>query len=584
MNETNPGNPNPGTPTSGEATSRDASIRRDVRRLMERPSASVLIIGGGINGIATFRELALNGVDVVLVERSDFASGASAASSHMIHGGIRYLENGELRLVRESVQERNALLRLAPHRVHPLQTVIPMFSTFSGILSAPLRLLRHGGGRPKERGALLIKVGLLLYDVFSRDRGRVPRHRFNRRRRSRREFPRLNRDVKFTAVYYDASVPDPERFALDVLLDGLDAGDHARAANYVTAIGADADGVRLRDEETGAEFVFTPELVVNASGPWTDLTNDALGAETEFMGGTKGSHIVLDHPELFDALGGREFFFENDDGRIVLIYPLKGRVLVGTTDLEADPAEPAVCTEGEVDYFFGLVAHVFPDIRLERPQIVFRFAGIRPLPQHGDLKPGFVSRDYRLVDTPIAGGALPAISLVGGKWTTFRALGVRLADEAMARIGVPRTVDLSATPFGGGAGFPSAAERRAWLSEKLGTWPRDRAEALLARYGTRAQAVAAAEIVFGDRLDVGGMLSPGELRYLVDRERAVRGADLLVRRTDAAFTGSVTVRLIRELASALGSLQGWDADRVGRDVAETIAVLRERHGWMPDAG
>src|SRR4051794_11349202 len=117
------------------------TIRAHVRELLERPAARVLIIGGGINGIAVFRELAFNGVDVALVERGDFASGASAASSRMIHGGVRYLENGELRLVRESVQERNALLRLARHRVHPLETTIPIFSAFSGILSAPFRLL-----------------------------------------------------------------------------------------------------------------------------------------------------------------------------------------------------------------------------------------------------------------------------------------------------------------------------------------------------------------------------------------------------------------------------------------------------------
>src|SRR6188768_327391 len=143
--------------------------------LVQRPYADVLIIGGGINGLATFRDLALQGVDVTLVERGDFVSGASSASSHMIHGGIRYLENGEFRLVKESVTERNALLRTAPHYVKPLLTTVPIFSTFSGILSAPLRFLTHKQGKPQERGALLIKVGLMIYDTFSRDGGSVPR-------------------------------------------------------------------------------------------------------------------------------------------------------------------------------------------------------------------------------------------------------------------------------------------------------------------------------------------------------------------------------------------------------------------------
>ncbi|MBN9172118.1 MAG: FAD-dependent oxidoreductase, partial [Microbacterium sp.] len=256
-------------------------VARGFAAISERPYADVLIIGGGINGLATFRDLALQGVDVALVERGDFVGGASAASSHMIHGGIRYLENGEFRLVHEAVTERNALLRIAPHYVRPLQTTIPIFSTFSGVLTAPLRFLRHGGGKHVERGAALIKIGLVIYDSFSRSGGRVPRHSFHGRRRSLRQLPQLNPAVKYTATYWDASLHDPERLALDVLRDGRTAGgDRARAANYTAAAAADDGGVVLRDVETGEEIRFTASVVVNASGPWTDVTNDALGDPT----------------------------------------------------------------------------------------------------------------------------------------------------------------------------------------------------------------------------------------------------------------------------------------------------------------
>ena len=171
----------------------------------------------------------MQGVDVALAERSDFVSGASAASSHMIHGGIRYLENGEFRLVHEAVTERNALLRIAPHYVRPLQTTIPIFSTFSGVLTAPLRFLRHGGGKPRERGAALIKIGLVIYDSFSRGRrpgsaARVPRPA----QVAAGSCPHLNPDVKYTATYWDASLHDPERLAIDVLRDGLAAGGDSR--------------------------------------------------------------------------------------------------------------------------------------------------------------------------------------------------------------------------------------------------------------------------------------------------------------------------------------------------------------------
>ena len=383
--------------------------------------------------------------------------------------------------------------------------------------------------------------------------------------------------MRFTATYHDASLPEPERLAIDVLLDALDANPLARAVNYVAAVSAGEHGIRLRDEETGEEFDFAADFVVNVSGPWTDLTNRALGVPTDLLGGTKGSHIVLDNPELFAAIGGREIFFENPDGRIVLIYPVNGRVLVGTTDIEADPAEPAVCTDEEVAYFFDLIAYVFPTVRVDREQIVFRYSGIRPLPSHGDLHPGFVSRDYRIVDTPLADGALPAISLVGGKWTTFRALGAHLADEVMQRLGIERTVDLSDEPIGGARGLPDDAGRAAWLRTFLPTWPDERAESLLRRYGTRARTVAASEIVYGDRPVAGG-LSLGELHYLVGRERAHHVADLVLRRTDLAFRGEVTRALIDELAAALGGIHGWGRARIAREVDETVALLHERHG------
>ena len=166
----------PTTPQRSEHGGAADGTRPEVADLRARPTAEVVVIGGGINGIATFRDLALQGVDVVLVERDDFVSGASSASSHMIHGGIRYLENGEFRLVQESVEERNGLIRIAPHYVKPLQTTVPIYSTFSGILSAPLRFLTHRQGKPTERGAALIKTGLTIYDAFSRDGGAVPRH------------------------------------------------------------------------------------------------------------------------------------------------------------------------------------------------------------------------------------------------------------------------------------------------------------------------------------------------------------------------------------------------------------------------
>ncbi|MBO1268424.1 glycerol-3-phosphate dehydrogenase/oxidase [Arthrobacter cavernae] len=579
-----------------------ARRRESAAALRERPSAKVLIIGGGINGVGTFRELALQGVDVALVERGDYCQGASGASSHMIHGGIRYLENGEFRLVQESVVERNRLLRIAPHYVKPLQTTIPIFSTFSGILSAPMRFLTHKQGKPQERGAFLIKLGLSMYDFFSRDGGSVPRHQFRGRTKALAELPRLHPGIKYAATYFDASVHNPERLTLDVLQDGEKAGiggglpgGTARASNYVSLVSMDAAAgaagtVRLRDELTGVEFDFQADVIVNTTGAWVDLTNEAMGAASTFMGGTKGSHIVLDHPELLAACNGREIFFEHTDGRIVLIYPMGDRVLVGTTDVDADMSQDAVCTEEEVDYFFDLVGHVFPSITMDRSQIVYSFSGVRPLPRHDATQPGFVSRDYRIErsERPAAGAAgIPGgktavvLSLVGGKWTTFRALAEHLGNDVLRELGMERKVSTAKLAIGGGAGFPATEEGvQDWIKMHMGPGlDAARVAGLLTRYGTRAEAVIAYLNAGHDTaLRSTRELSIRELEFMAENEQIGHLVDVLIRRTSLAFRGLVTGELLNEIAAALAGPLDWDAAACEAEIRHAQEVLRRFHG------
>jgi len=559
-----------------------APLRHSVQSLTERPRAQVLVLGGGINGIATFRELALQGVDVVLIERGDYVSGASSASSHMIHGGVRYLENGEFRLVNEAVHERNRLLKNAPHYVRPLETTIPIFKTFSGVLAAPLRFLTHKQRSTVERGALLIKVGLVIYDSFSRDGGSVPRHRFLGRTKSLEAMPHLNPHLKYTATYYDASMHNPERLALDVLLDGVATG-HGRASNYVEVVGMAGSAVTLRDVASGHEFTMSAPVIVNATGPWTDLTNDALGMPTRYMGGTKGSHIVLDHPELLEAIKGRELFFENDDGRIVLIYPLKGRVMVGTTDIDADPGQPAVCTEAEVDYFFELVHHVLPQIRLERSQIVYRFSGIRPLPRHDDETPGFVSRDYRIEPAELHDGGL-LLSLVGGKWTTFRALGEHMTNLVLERLGVTRSVSTETMAIGGGRDFPrSPKDRTSWVDAHAARVGTERAEQLLERYGTTAATIIDSFGATDVPLAQLAGYSSDEIRFLAREEHIVHLSDLVYRRTSLAFVGALTTPLLAELATLAGEVLGWTDAQIADELTAVTTDLAARHQVVLEA-
>ena len=536
--------------------------------LRANPKAQVLIIGGGINGLATFRDLALQGVEVVLVEKNDYCSGASASSSHMIHGGVRYLENGEIRLVKESLQERNRLLFAAPHYVKPLKTTMPIFSIFSGLLSAPIRLFTHAQGKPKERGAILIKVGLMLYDTFGRNGGTMPRHRFLGKKKSMAEMPSLNKEVKFTATYYDAAMDNPERLGLDVLFDGLAAGSNARSFNYVAASASSGGKTTLTDQLTGEEIQFTADVIVNTSGPWTDMTNRNLGFNTGYMAGTKGSHIVLDNKELFKACDNREIFFENRDGRIVLMYPILGKVLVGTTDIPHDMNVPAVCTDEEVDYFFKLVAYVFPQIRIDKEQIVFKYSGVRPLAASGDINPGVVSRDYRIVRTS-GENDVPLLSLVGGKWTTFRALGEHLSSDVLKLLGVSRVQSTEKLAIGGGKDFPtSEAGQNAWAEshgQKIG---KQRALQLLLRYGTRAKAVIdhiskSSETM----LTHSPTFSDAEIEFLVKYESVYRLEDLVNRRTNLAFTGSMSTAVLQELAAILAKALDWDSSTSSAEVS-----------------
>jgi glycerol-3-phosphate dehydrogenase len=299
------------------------------------------------------------------------------------------------------------------------------------------------------------------------------------------------------------------------------------------------------------------------------------------MGGTKGSHIVLDSPELLAACAGRELFFENSDGRIVLIYPLRGKVMVGTTDLEADIGSPARCTDQEVSYFFDLIAHVFPGIPVDESQIVYRFAGVRPLPAHGDTQPGFVSRDYRIEsDRPANLPEVTVISLVGGKWTTFRAVAERLTDTVLDVLNLRRRVTTAGLPIGGGRDYPVGdAARRRWIAQHREGLSADRTEQLLRRYGTRATTVIDFLARTGDDpLESTGEFTAQELCFMVEHEHVVHLLDVLLRRTSSAFDGAVTRAVIEETARILGGFLGWSAQRTAEEIDEAVRVLREEHG------
>ncbi|UDL91999.1 glycerol-3-phosphate dehydrogenase/oxidase [Mesorhizobium sp. PAMC28654] len=540
--------------------------------LRERPDIAVLVIGGGINGISVFRELALQGVDIVLAEKGDYCSGASAALSRMVHGGLRYLENGEFKLVRESLAERDRLLRNAPHYVAPLPTTVPIFDTFSGIANGAVRFLGLTR-RPSRRGALVIKAGLTLYDLFTSARRLMPTHRFRGRAETLRTWPAINPAIRSSATYYDAWVSRPERLGLEMLFDAMAASPSACALNYASVASTDA-GIALTNGLTGEVLPIRPTLIINATGGWIDLTNKAIGASAPLMmGGTKGSHLIVDNAELHGALGGHMVYYENEDGRICILFPYLGKVLIGSTDIRVDNPDEVRCEDDERRYILQSLAFVFPAITVAEEQIVFSFSGVRPLPASDDSFTGRIPRDH-FCEFVEANGHLPAtLCMIGGKWTTFRSFGAMAADMVLARLGLARSKGTEDLAIGGGRDFPENPETWcAALAERHGLSV-ERACSLFERYGTSAEQFAEPSTMLS-RSDY----AAAEIRLMIEREQAECLADLFLRRTTIAISGGLSLALIDAVLAILAAHKGWDAARAAAEHAAFLALLAHQHG------
>ena len=559
-----------------------------IEHFMKNPNVTVLIVGAGVNGIGTFRDLALQGVDVLMIDKGDYCSGASSASSHMVHGGIRYLENGEFRLVREAVQERNLLIENAPHLVKPLPTVFPIFKVFSGLFNAPFKFLGLLD-KPSERGAIVIKIGMTFYDMFTGEQKTVPPHKFAGRKKSLKKFPKLNPEVRYTGTYYDGAMPSPERICIELIRDTRAASEKACAANYVRADRVEGKRVVLVDELTKEQFSVIPELVINATGPWIDFTNFSLGTQTQFIGGTKGSHLILDHPELHEQIKGHEFFFENKDGRIVLIFPLADKVMIGSTDIRVNDPENVRCTEEEIDYFFEMVGRIFPTIELDRSQIVFQFSGVRPLPYVPEGSTGQISRDHQLEYTPPSETAqFPIYSMIGGKWTSFRAFSEQTTDVILEELGRKRKVDTKDLMIGGSKDLPEVdtpleAYKKALL-EETGA-PERLVDQFVERYGTYAKTILNSPPVFSPTGYWSLMdYTPEEIADIARKEDVIHLDDLILRRTMIGKLGLLTERNLADLAGVVAEAIGWSAEYQQSEIERTTALMIDQHGVHLNGG
>lgn len=539
----------------------------------------ILILGAGINGCGVFRDLCLQGIDCLIVDRGDICEGASAAPSRLIHGGIKYLETGEFRLVRESCLERNRLLRNAPHYVKPLETLVPVRSWFGGLLSS---VLRFSGMKVRlnDRGVIITKIGLDLYDSYSRAIQVLPKHRFFERAKLRKEAPHFDPSIVAAGVYYEGRVTHGERLGLELVLDGLAANPSSQVALYSSVTRSESGHFNLTDRLTGNICQVEADYIINAGGAWIDDVNRALGLETRYMGGSKGSHLIVDHPDLLKALKGRMVYFGTADGRVNLAYPFFGHVLIGSTDIKIAHPDAALCSEDEIDYLFGAIREIFPTIRLERDQILLTYCGVRPLPRSDQTDVGNVSRDHYMAHDVVPGSAIPLTSLIGGKWTTFRAFADEASRHILAHLGVKRTHQTEEKAIGGGRDYPlTETERESWIAINASEFHHtpERMAELLNRYGTRAQQVAAFERREGYQpLNAIDGYSRAEMAFLCRYECVRRLADIVLRRTEMAMAGQVRLSLIHEVAGIVATEFAWDQAQMQTEIDATTQEMQRR--------
>jgi len=475
-------------------------------------ACDVAVIGAGINGAGIARDAALRGLSVVLFDKGDVCNGTSWASSRLIHGGLRYLEYGEIPLVYESLHERRYLRRIASHLVKPLRICIPIY-------------------RGAKRGPLLVKLGLLGYDLLSW-RKPLPRHKMLSEDEIRAREPGvLQERLRGAACYYDAQVTYAERLVLENVLAARAAGAEIMTYSEVTDIGVRGGVVvslTCEDRLTGEQSNFVPRVVVNAAGPWVDSVLDRTGQRMpELIGGTKGSHIVV---SPFEGAPRDAFYVEAEtDGRPFFILPWNGLFLIGTTDIryDGDPSSARASPE-EVDYLLAETNRVFPAAQLTVDDVHYAYAGIRPLPQRTHGPESAITRKHIIKSHRRTARGL--LSIVGGKLTTYR----NLAEQAVDKIGkllgrrLPecRTRD-TLLP---GAGDLDEAR------EALGEYPglsEPGVERLLRIYGARAAGIVALAKTHPEVagfLDNAATLPEAEVAYVIRAELPKTLIDIVYRR------------------------------------------------------
>lgn len=530
------------------------------RPSLENQHFQVVVIGGGINGVALARECARAGRRTLLVEQNDFASGVTSRSTRIIHGGLRYLEHGEIDLVRESVREREHLLRERSHLVHPMHFLF---------------LLNENS----RRSAMKVRAGLWLYQKMAGKKSSAL---------SEMEVTRVLRALDaghrwLLLNYEDAQCEFPERLVAEWLREAIHAGAVVR--NHCEVLAVDvahgrAKGVLLRDRMTGKDAHVDAGWIFNCTGPWADRICQRSSVRTSkpMIGGVRGSHIVLPR---FAGAPTSALYSEAADGRPVFVLPWNEQLLVGTTEIadSGDPGRTAPAKE-EIEYLFRTVTQLFPRSKLAAHDIRYAFAGVRPLASSPANKPSSVTRRHFLHDHT-SEGAAKLISVIGGKLTT----ALSLARECARKIGlnVPEPMPVAVGP---GSALDPMLDQEVLDIARAGSVSEETARGMMEWHGERATDIARMALVSADlRAPICPHTSHivAEVVEAYRTECAMTLGDVLLRRVPIALGACWSEACSREAALRIGAVMGWNDHDLGANLesfeTERAAFLqRPKHG------
>lgn len=554
-------------------------MKRDLERLANE-TFDLLVIGGGINGLAAAWDATLRGLRVGLVEKGDFGAQTSSATLKIVHGGLRYLQHLDFRRMRESIGERSVLLRIAPHLVEPFPFLVPTYGHFM-------------------QGQELMAAAILMNEVISFDRNRlirdparqIPAGRLVSREECMKLAPCVQREgLTGGVIFYDAQMYNSERLTLSFAMSAAEQG--AALANYaqVVRLLRDADrvvGARVRDLLTGSEFDVRAAVTANMTGPWSDIVLGLLERPDPPRRVLRSKGIQIVAPRLTDGIAlAVPSKYEDPDailkrgGRNFFITPWRGVSLIGTTDTvyEGDPDAFRIL-DRDIQEFVAEINESLPTVQLSREQVPFAFGGLRPITEKNIDAGSKVARKYEIYDHRRDLGIEGLVTVIGVKYTTCRLLAEKVVNLVFRKLGkVSPPVQTRERPLAGGdiSDFKTLL-REAIEAARAVPWDERVALHLVRNYGTgyrRFVEWAKREPDVAQRLTGSDEVVRAEILHAVREEMPVHLSDLVFRRTDLGTLGPPARAALREAAELAGRELGWDAARMQSEIEQVMEAYK----------